>query len=163
MSGNFIVRPVVAGDIEEVLDIADECRLSQWSADAYAAETLREDAMFYGARAANDLVGFVLGRFVRSSSKLNLLDAEIFNIGVRPETRRFGVGGLLINHFMNACVSRSVNRVWLEARSSNQNAVSFYEKHNFVISHRRKGYYSAPLEDAIVMTRELSVLKPTIF
>ena len=42
----------------------------------------------------------------------------------------------------------------LEVRASNAPAIALYEKHGFAAVGRRKNYYDAPKEDAILMTLE---------
>ena len=40
----------------------------------------------------------------------------------------------------------------LEVRASNAPAIALYEKHGFAAVGRRKNYYDAPREDAVLMT-----------
>ena len=44
--------------------------------------------------------------------------------------------------------------IFLEVRESNKPALLFYKKERFEEIARRKAYYHAPVEDAIVMKRE---------
>jgi len=52
--------------------------------------------------------------------------------------------------------SRGVSRIWLEVRVSGSSARRLYEKLGFVESGRRKSYYTEPLEDAIIMSLDLT-------
>ena len=45
--------------------------------------------------------------------------------------------------------------IFLEVRESNKPALLFYKKEKFEEIARRKAYYHAPVEDAIVMKREI--------
>jgi [ribosomal protein S18]-alanine N-acetyltransferase len=45
--------------------------------------------------------------------------------------------------------------VWLEVRPSNAAARRLYESRGFQLIGRRRGYYRAPVEDALVMRREI--------
>ena len=45
--------------------------------------------------------------------------------------------------------------IFLEVRESNKPALLFYKKEKFEAIARRKAYYHAPVEDAIVMKREI--------
>ena len=44
--------------------------------------------------------------------------------------------------------------IFLEVRESNKKAINFYKKNNFKQISIRKGYYSDPTEDAIIMKME---------
>ena len=44
--------------------------------------------------------------------------------------------------------------IFLEVRKSNERAINFYKKNNFKQISIRKGYYSDPTEDAIIMKME---------
>ena len=44
--------------------------------------------------------------------------------------------------------------IFLEVRKSNEKAINFYKKNNFKQISIRKGYYSDPTEDAIIMKME---------
>ncbi|MEP7212207.1 MAG: ribosomal protein S18-alanine N-acetyltransferase [Acidobacteriota bacterium] len=148
-------------DIPEVLSIADVCGLSPWSAEAYRDEIGRADSIGLCARFSNSLAGFIIGRLVPASSALQGPDAEIFNIGVKPEYMRRGYGNQLIDHFIKDCVNYSVYSIWLEVRAANDSAIQFYERHQFVDSYRRKAFYSSPPDDAIVMKLQLLDLTTT--
>ena len=43
----------------------------------------------------------------------------------------------------------------LEVRASNIAALRFYEHHSFEIAGRRPRYYTAPVEDALLLTATL--------
>ena len=46
--------------------------------------------------------------------------------------------------------------IFLEVRKSNERAINFYKKNNFKQISIRKGYYSDPTEDAIIMKMEVN-------
>ena len=46
--------------------------------------------------------------------------------------------------------------IFLEVRESNKKAINFYKKNNFKQISIRKGYYSDPTEDAIIMKMEVN-------
>lgn len=148
-------------DIPNVLAIAADCGLSFWSAGAYQNEIVRTDSIGFCARLPILMVGFIIGRLVPSSTESNGPDAEIFNIGVKPDFTRRGCGDKLIEHFIKDCVNYSVHSIWLEVRAANARAIRFYQSHGFIDSHRRKGFYSEPPDDAIVMKLQLSDMTAT--
>ena len=46
--------------------------------------------------------------------------------------------------------------IFLEVRESNERAINFYKKNDFKQISIRKGYYSDPTEDAIIMKMEVN-------
>ena len=45
--------------------------------------------------------------------------------------------------------------IFLEVRKSNQRAQAFYKKEKMAVIAERKAYYHDPVEDAIIMKREI--------
>lgn len=82
-------------------------------------------------------------------------EAEIIQIAVKKDCSRTGVATGLINEAFENCSKKSVNSVFLEVRVSNLAAVAFYEKNGFEKTGVRKNYYSAPIEDALIMHKKL--------
>lgn len=81
-------------------------------------------------------------------------EAELANLAVDPTQRRAGVGGRLLDHFLKHVGAHERTTVFLEVRASNVGAQELYMGRGFEPIHRRKGYYSQPTEDALVMVRE---------
>ena len=50
----------------------------------------------------------------------------------------------------------SEEKALLEVRASNLTALQFYERHHFHATGRRAGYYTAPLDDALVLALKLT-------
>lgn len=80
-------------------------------------------------------------------------EAELANLAVDPSRRRGGVGGQLLDHFLQHVGAHQRTTVFLEVRASNVGAQELYLRRGFEAIHRRKGYYSQPIEDAVVMVR----------
>lgn len=74
-------------------------------------------------------------------------EAEIIYIAVRDEFRRQGIGGKMLEYFIENFKPESI---FLEVRESNINAQKMYEKYNFKNIGIRKGYYEGG-EDALLM------------
>jgi ribosomal-protein-alanine N-acetyltransferase len=77
-------------------------------------------------------------------------EAEIYDVAVRPESRRSGHGAELVSAFLRACIERNVEQVFLEVRTSNKAARALYTQQGFVDVGNRKGYYPDG-EDALVL------------
>ena len=82
-------------------------------------------------------------------------EAELLNIAVLPDEQGKGVGKRLLGCMLENAGKRNAYRMLLEVRKSNETARSLYEKNGFTVLGERKGYYSNPTEDAIIMERKL--------
>lgn len=77
--------------------------------------------------------GFLLSRHAPGEEELLL-------VAVKPEYRRNGIGGRLIEMFFESAAARGAENIFLEMRDNNP-AESLYRKHGFEPIGRRKAYY----------------------
>ena len=101
-------------------------------------------------RAREAVVGFSLVRTVADESELLLL-------AVLPDEQRRGVGGLLLDHFIDGAREAGLHRVHLEVRDGNP-AIGMYRSAGFSAVGRRRNYYhasSGKRYDAITLACEL--------
>jgi ribosomal-protein-alanine N-acetyltransferase len=137
-------------DTAAVLSIQAACpEIAQWTLRDYTRVVDGEMAGWVaepGADAAGGvaLTGFIVARQVAS-------DLEILNFAVAPETRRRGVGEALLNAALAWGATFAAEKTFLEVRVSNLAAIRFYERHGFEVTGRRPHYYTAPIEDALVL------------
>ena len=94
--------------------------------------------------------GGILGYAVVSAV---LDEGNLDNIAVTRPARRQGVADALLSALTGFGRER-LSRLMLEVRASNSPAIALYEKHGFAAVGRRKHYYTAPREDAVLMTLE---------
>ena len=92
--------------------------------------------------------GAVLGYAVLS---VVLDEGNLDNIAVAPDARRRGVADALLGA-LTGFGREHLALLTLEVRASNAPAIALYEKYGFVPVGRRKNYYDAPREDAVLMT-----------
>lgn len=74
---------------------------------------------------------------------------EILAIATIEECRNKGIAQELLDKI-------KTKDIFLEVRKSNEKAINFYKKNNFKQISIRKGYYSDPTEDAIIMKMEVN-------
>ena len=86
-------------------------------------------------------------------------EIEIMHIVVAPDRKGQGIGQQLLIGLLEEGQRTEVVAVFLEVRQSNQAAKRLYEKNGFVTIHRRKDYYHHPVEDALIMRKELREIK----
>lgn len=78
-------------------------------------------------------------------------EAEILQVAVDPMKRRQGLGRKLLDAFLGAELAAGTQEVFLEVRESNAGAIKLYDTFGFSHSGTRKGYYSNPPENALLM------------
>ncbi len=77
--------------------------------------------------------------------------ATLESIAVRAECRGAGVGRLLGDAARQWASAQGAERMELEVRVSNTAALALYRSLGFHEQGRRRGYYAAPVEDAVLM------------
>ena len=86
--------------------------------------------------------------------------AEILRIGTHPKYQRQGMASQLFDRLHEVLQSNQVESLLLEVRADNHGAIALYERQNFVVIHKRKGYYRTLHQsshqaavDALIMQR----------
>ena len=131
---------VLAEKLEQLLLAVYE--ISPWTA-GQVEEVLRSDVNSCAlAEDESQLVGFLVWQETD-------FEAEVLQIAVLPSYQGQKIGTALFD-FLPAD-----KEIFLEVRESNKPALLFYKKEKFEEIARRKAYYHAPVEDAIVMKREI--------
>lgn len=147
MTSQLVLAPVRAEQIDDVAAIERRCFSDAWSARAFSSLCEQgEPWIFLGAWEGSTLCGYVIASGVCE-------EGEIANLAVSPARRRQGIGARLLCAVLGALRRQGVQTVFLEVRASNTAARRLYEKYGFTEIGTRRGYYSAPREDAVVMRR----------
>lgn len=136
-------------DLDQIMAIEVASFTSPWTREMYLAELDNIGVSFcYTAReASGEILGFC--SFWRVMDELH-----INNLAVAPEHRRRGIATALLRFVLNEAHKLGVRRATLEVRRSNEAARHLYERFGFSAAGVRRGYYSNPVEDAIVLWRE---------
>jgi ribosomal-protein-alanine N-acetyltransferase len=159
------IRALESRDVEAILAIQAACpEIAQWTAWDYdrvargemagwvAIENSRIGAAGadeIAAAAADEVAGFLVAR--RLSTEL-----EILNFAVKSNWRRCGIGAALLGAALNWAQTFQATHAILEVRASNLAALRFYTRHKFEVVGRRPRYYTAPVEDALLLTAALT-------
>ncbi|HEY0704244.1 MAG TPA: GNAT family N-acetyltransferase [Candidatus Acidoferrales bacterium] len=144
------IRPLESRDIESILAIQTASpEIAQWKSSDY--ERVTQGEMLGWVFESNlELTGFLVGRLVGT-------EFEILNFAVNFNARRQGTGAALLDAALNYALSLAAETAILEVRSTNQPALNFYTHHNFQIAGRRRNYYNAPPDDALLLTLPLTL------
>lgn len=138
------VRPAGDGDLAAILGIERECFSVPWKEATFRGLLQRTDSDLFVAEADEKVVGY--------AACWTVLDqAELGNVAVDPEVRGRGIGGALVDAVVDRVRARGAAECYLEVRESNLDAQAIYGRRGFAVVGRRRGYYSLPPEDALVM------------
>ena len=78
-------------------------------------------------------------------------EGQITNVAVHPNHRRKGFGAAIVHALLRHAKDARLESVSLEVRASNTAAIELYKRAGFSEAGRRKGFYTKPTEDALVM------------
>jgi [ribosomal protein S18]-alanine N-acetyltransferase len=136
--------------IDEVLAVEQASFTNPWTREMYVSELANHGVSFcYVARDEDTrrVVGFC--SFWRVLDELH-----VNNLAVLPEFRRHGVGSALLARALAEGGALGARRATLEVRRSNDPARLLYERFGFTIAGVRRGYYTNPVEDALILWKD---------
>ena len=151
------LRPATLDDVREIAAIERLSFSDPWSRQSFAqlidgpAHFVVAERPFAGQRV---VAGYVVAWVV-------VEQAEIANIAVAPSARRLGVGALLLDDAIAALAARGARAIFLEVRRSNEPAQGLYGSRGFREVGCRRGYYRNPVEDALILRRDITPESPS--
>lgn len=142
------IVPMNADHLDQVAELERICFSDPWSRNMLAEELDNALSAFLVALDDQDnVVGY-------AGLQVILDEGTITNVAVRPECRRQGIAGKLLQVFLDFAQGNHLAFLTLEVRASNYDAIALYGSRGFRSVGRRKNYYEHPREDAIIMTKE---------
>jgi ribosomal-protein-alanine N-acetyltransferase len=151
---NFIIRAAQKHDLSRILAIETMVDPSPWSEENFVAH-LSLANLFWVIEEAGNVIGYAVLMMIADD------EAELLKIVVLPEKQGQGLGGNLLNRLLQEMHRRSVKKIFLEVRASNEKAIHLYQQAGFVTTGVRKKYYACKdgaREDAILFTHFLEKL-----
>lgn len=157
LSEAFSISCITEHDLLEVVEIEEYSGLSRWGWAAYYAELQGGNrSLMLVARVArpleqlktDNIAGYIVARMAANELHIN-------NVAVRDEYRRRGIGSALLTRILEEGQGLGAATAFLEVRAGNFLAQALYKKCGFRGVGRRRGYYSAPVEDALIMSAQL--------
>lgn len=141
----FRIVDVSTEHIPQIEEIERECFSRPWTAEQLKSQMRDAQHEFIAAMDGGRVLGYVGLMYV-------LDEGYISNVAVHPEARRQGIGDALIDALAAKAAELELAFLTLEVRESNAPAIALYAKHGFHPVGKRKNYYDAPKEDAVLMT-----------
>jgi ribosomal-protein-alanine acetyltransferase len=142
------IRRVQPQDIFSVIKIAYDTLSERYSPELFNRfyETFPEG--FLVAEMHHKIIGFIIGFQTTPDT------ARITILSVTHPYRKKGLGTALITSFINEMTLSNIKQIDLEVNINNKDAITFYKKHDFVITDIIKGFYQSG-DDACIMRRQL--------
>lgn len=116
--------------------------VSPWTLEQIQEDLSQDQTWYVLAYDGVEVIGFL-------AVQENLFEAEVLQIAVLPSYQGQKIATTLFD-FLPAD-----KEIFLEVRKSNQRAQAFYKKEKMAVIAERKAYYHDPVEDAIIMKREV--------
>jgi len=145
---SVLIRNMISNDIYQITEIEKKCFSLPWSKESYESELINEHAYYECAEENGKVVGYM--------GMWKILDeGHITNVAVLPEYRNRGIASMLIKKMIDICICSEIKNMTLEARESNMTAINLYKKFGFFSVGKRPKYYQLPLEDAVIMWKNI--------
>jgi [ribosomal protein S18]-alanine N-acetyltransferase len=143
------IRDATVRDLPRIIEIERLAFPAPWTLASFERELTLPFSRIMVALPADSpgIVGFLCRWLIAD-------ECHILNIAVHPESRRLGIGTVLMRESIHAANSTGTNVVTLEVRRSNLAARQLYRKFEFEERRLRRHYYG-PGEDAIIMELRL--------
>lgn len=133
-------QPDLAQSIYAVME--DVYPVSPWTLKQIQADLSQDQNWYALAYDGAEVIGFL-------AVQENNFEAEVLQIAVKKAYQGQGIASDLF------ALLPTDKEIFLEVRKSNQRAQSFYKKERMAVIAERKAYYHDPVEDAIIMKREI--------
>ena len=144
----MILRPMIAEDLDQIVEIEKASMASPWSKELFEEELKRDVARYFVGEMNGQVVGY-MGYWVAPQ------EAHIINLAIAPRFRQMGLGFEMMEYCLRFAYNNGARLATLEVRESNEAAQKLYEKMNFRTVAIRKKYYSDNQENAVVMLKDL--------
>ncbi|MCD7729621.1 MAG: ribosomal protein S18-alanine N-acetyltransferase [Clostridia bacterium] len=144
----MILRSWHYEDILKIAQMEKECFPAEpWSFQMLADSFGNENFSGILADDGGEIIGY-------AGITVNVDTADIDNIAVAQYYRKSGVGTALLTELISIAKSRGCQKIFLEVRVSNSEALKLYLDHGFKGVYARTRYYTDG-EDCLVMAKEL--------
>jgi len=145
----FYLKRMEESDLPSVREIERLSFSNPWSELTFLGEIQNRSISFPYVivhRLEKKVIGYIIFWMIKDQVQIN-------NIAVHPHYRRRGIAEAVMTQVINQVERYGAKSITLEVRPSNFAALNLYTKLGFQVIGIRKGYYSNPPEDAIVMCR----------
>lgn len=148
-----MIRKMRREDVPQIAALERLCFSDPWSEASISSELENPISLWLVAEADGVVQGYI-------GSQSAPPDCDIMNLAVAPDARRRQLGRTLLRSLIDELHRRGTERLFLEVRASNVPARALYASFGFEQVGLRKKYYVNPVEDALILRKELCHADP---
>jgi ribosomal-protein-alanine N-acetyltransferase len=145
----YELRPFDPKDLFDVMGIVNNEMRYEYSPEVYLSMHNAWPDGFVVATYYRKVIGFIMAGITPQH------DLRVLLLVIRSEFKSKGLGRRLMDHMERKAKFRGINRLTLEVRVSNEEALRFYRRFGMRVTGRTKGFYKDG-EDALVLEKVLS-------
>lgn len=149
-ANNLLFRRMGEGEISVVAALEEQHFSTPWSESELQKTLQDETTVFWIAFIGDQPVGYI-------SRTHSFETMDILTVCVAQESRRQGIARALLAFLEAEARDKSVDKIFLEVRESNAAARALYERCGYCEISRRKRYYKDPVEDALILQKEIKL------
>ena len=138
-----------------VLQIEEESFSVPWTTAEFQLAAADVRAVNLGLWRGERLAGYAIA--FDEAGELHLA-----SLAIEESHRRQGWGSHLLRQVLARAAERGCRSCRLEVRESNRPALELYRRHAFEVTGAKRRFYTGPVEDAVVMVRQLSSPCPEV-
>jgi [ribosomal protein S18]-alanine N-acetyltransferase len=142
-----VIRPAAEPDIPRIVEIERSSYADPWKENLFTGALGADGKYLFVDEQRKELAGYVVFEPV-------LDEGHITNLAVDKKYRGRGIATGLLNKVLDLAEELNVKSIFLEVKESNEAAKKLYSKFGFKQIARRKSYYSAVNEDALILRLE---------
>lgn len=141
-------REMLVEDLDQVVDIEQKLFSVPWTKEGFLTYLMKKDTMFFVVEEKERILGYC--------SMMTVLDeGDILNVAVRSDRQKEGIGQFLVDSMLRMAEMQGIRLVHLEVRQGNGTARRLYQRLGFKEDGLRRDYYENPVENAVLMTKEM--------
>ena len=137
---------MIADDVPRVAEMEREIFSDPWAEKDIFSYVCMTGGMCYTALSEGKVIAYLIGRLIAP-------EGEIYRIATSERYRRRGIAYRLLDYAVKCERGRGLECIFLEVRSENVAARNLYRAYGFTDMGVRRGYYSNPKDDAIIMVK----------
>lgn len=143
-----MIRKMNEKDFDEVFKIQNSSIEHPWNENMLKEDFENDNSLYLVYEKDGVIISYIAFQVVCD-------EATLMSIATSSDYRKNGYANLLLEESENILKNLNIDKIFLEVRAKNINAINLYKKNNFKELSVRKNYYKEPDDDALIMIKNL--------